>query len=244
LQDLRQEYLAWLNKKLTKEFVFLHIDGAYYKLRKDPKTKVGTLLVIGTTQDGQKETLYFTQGNESEFNVDEVFQNLIRRGLDPKKVKLVTTDGAKGPMASIRSMFPERLQRCTVHKTWNLLGMTPKALRGEFKAKLTRLWNQSSRSDAERFLKTLIGDYEQSNPTVIASLLADKDDLFRFFDFPESHRKTIRSTNLVERVIRETKRRVKAMDMIQDSDSHFKFLFASIREQNYRWEKRSHWRSK
>lgn len=243
LHDLRKDYLAWVNRKFTDEFVYLQIDGAYFKLRKDSNNKVGTLIVTGVTEAGKKEVLYFTQGNESEINVDEIFQNLIRRGLNPEKVRLITTDGAKGPIAAINNIFPKKLQRCVVHKSWNLLGHTPKALRGEFKAKLNRLWNQSSRVDAERFLASLVEEYKLSNPAAIKNLLADKDDLFRFFDFPESHRKTIRSTNLVERVIRETKRRVKAMDIIQDSDSHFKYLFGVIREQNHRWESRSFWRN-
>ena len=242
-KDLLKEYLQWINRPLTDTFCYLQADGVYVNVRKTSSRKQGTLLVSGITAKGQKEVLYFTLGNESRVNFDEVLQNLIRRGLQTEHVRMVTVDGAKGPISSVIDHFGKnKLQRCTVHKTRNILDVCPKNLKDELKAKLQRLWNQSSKLEAERYLEQLVDEYGATAKNSIDSLINDKDDLFRYFDFPEEHRKTIRNTNLIERVIYEVRRRTKVMNTIDTEKGCYGILMGIVREQNERWSKRSHWR--
>ena len=155
-KELLKEYIKWINRPITKEFQYIQVDAVYIKVRKGSTRRVGTLIVIGIASDGYKEVLHFTLGTESRKNFDEVIQNLIKRGLKTKSVKLVTTDGAKGPINSIVSHFGEEsLQRCTVHKTRNILEKCPSNLKEELKAKLGRLWNMPSLFEAEMFLEKL-----------------------------------------------------------------------------------------
>lgn len=200
-------------------------------------------MITGITESGEKEVLHFTLGNESERNFDEALQSLLGRGLDASSVRLVTLDGAKGPINSVRNIFgSDRVQRCTVHKTRNIIEKCPKVLKDEIKVKLERLWRQPSLTEAEKHLGKIVEEYKNLAPGAIECLSVDRDDLLRFFGFPESHRNSIRTTNLIERVIREVRRRVKVMDSLQNERGVFGIVMGVVREQNDRWEAKSHWR--
>jgi putative transposase len=242
-KDLIREYLKWSNRPIRRDFKYLQVDTVYIRVRKSSKRKVGTMMVIGIGEDGHKEVLHFTIGTESARHFDEVLQSLMRRGLNIKKVSLVTADGAKGPIKSIGDNFgPDKVQRCTVHKTENISEKCPTNLKDELKVKLHRLFDMSSRLEAERFLETLIAEYGTIAPRAIECLCEDKDDLFRYFSFPDEHRKTIRNTNLIERVIREVRRRTKVMDSLDNEYGCYGILMGTVREQNERWSNKSHWR--
>ncbi|MBN1292645.1 MAG: IS256 family transposase [Candidatus Latescibacteria bacterium] len=242
-KDLMKEYLKWSNRPICREFAYLQVDTVYIRVRKSSKRKVGTMIVVGIGDDGHKEVLHFTIGNESARHFDEVLQSLIRRGFAIDSVRLVTTDGAKGPIKSICDHFgPEVVQRCTVHKTENIIEKCPTNLREELKAKLQRLWNMPSRLDAEQYLDTLQAEYGAIAPRAIECLCEDREDLLRYFGFPDEHRKTIRNTNLIERVIREVRRRTKVMDSLDNEYGCYGILMGIVREQNERWSKRSHWK--
>lgn len=242
-KDLLKEYLCWINRPISRPFAYLQVDGVYVTIRKSSTRKAGTLKVIGITEDGHKEVLHFTLGTESEKHFDEVLQSLISRGLNVKRVKLVTADGARGPNNSIVShLGRDTFQRCVVHKTRNILAKCPKNIHDELKAKVGRLWNQSSRLNAEQYLERLRAEYEAIAPRALECLLEDKEDLLRFFGLPDRHWKIIRCTNLIERVIHEVRRRTKTMETI-DSEMCYAIVMGGVREHNERWSKRGHWRT-
>lgn len=242
-KELMDEYLRWANRRINGAFSYLQADGVGIKVRKYGKNKAGTLLITGITEEGRKEVLHFTLGTESRDNFDEILHDLARRGLDTKAVKLVTVDGAKGPISSIISVFGQaRLQRCTVHKMRNILEKAPRALRDELKAKIGRLFNQPSRVDAEKYLEALVNEYRMIAPQAVECLLEDIDDVLRFYEFPDAHRKSIRSTNIIERVINEVRRRTKVMhDCVDTVHGCYGIVMGVVREQNERWGNRSHW---
>jgi len=242
-KDLLKEYIRWINRPIREKYDYLLVDGVYVSIRKSSPKKAGTLMVVGITNKGQKEVLHFTLGTESERHFDEVLQSLIRRGLKTESVKLVIADGAKGPIKSIVNHFGrEKLQRCVVHKTRNILDKCPKNLYEELKAKLNRLWNQTSRFEAEQYLGRLTKEYGEVARRAIECLLEDRDDLLNYYGMPNSHWKTIRNTNLIERVIHEVRRRTKVMCTIDSDKGCYGILMGVVREQNERWGKRSHWR--
>jgi len=242
-KDLMKEYLSWINRPIKEKYKYLQADAVYSKVRKNSKKRIGTLILIGIREDGFKEVLHFTLGTESESNFDEALQSLIRRGLDIDAVELITLDGAKGPINSARSHFGKnRVQRCIIHKQKNILDKCPKNIKDELKAKLQRLWNMTTRLEAEKFLEVIKNEYWNIARNSIECLLVDKEDLFRYFDFDENHRKTIRNTNLIERVIRETRRRTKVMDTLDNEYGVYGILMGVIREQNERWTYKSHWK--
>lgn len=242
-KDLMKEYLKWSNRPIRREYAYIQVDTVYIRVRKSSKRKVGTMIVIGIGDDGHKEVLHFTIGTESARHFDEVLQSLIKRGLKTNSIRLVTTDGAKGPIKSIIDHFgPEVLQRCTVHKTENIMEKCPTNLRDELKAKLQRLFNMPSQLEAEQYMNNLRAEYEHIAARAIGCLWEDREELLRYFGFPDEHRKTIRNTNLIERVIREVRRRTKVMDSLDNEYGCYGILMGIVREQNERWSKRSHWK--
>lgn len=246
VSQLVKEYIEWINRPITRKFIYIQVDTVYISLRKWWYGRVGVMIAIGIDEEGHKEVLYFRIGTEKTIQSDKVFQNLIERGLDVNAVQLVTTDGAKGPIHSIMTLFgEEKLQRCTVHKTENVLKKCPKSLRLEVKAKLQRLWNCETYLEAEQYLETLHTEFSAKAPRAIQCLMEDKEYLFRYLSFPVCHRKTIRNTNLIERVIREVRRRTKVMDNVIDNEYSLYALMTGIfQEQNERWKLKSHWSSK
>jgi putative transposase len=242
-KDLLKEYIRWINRPIREQYSYLQVDGVYLTVRKSSPRKPGTLMVVGITHDGRKEVLHFTLGTESERHFDEVLQNLIKRGLKTEVVKLVIADGAKGPINSLVSHFGrEKLQRCTVHKMRNILDKCPKNLHEELKAKLNRLWNQTSRFEAEQYLSVIAEEYGKVARRSIDCLLEDREDLLRYYGMPSSHWKTVRNTNLIERVIHEVRRRTKVMCTIDSEKGCYGIVMGIVREQNERWNMRSHWR--
>lgn len=246
VRQLIQEYIEWINRPITQKFIYIQVDTVYISIRKWGHTRLGVMIAIGIDEKGHKEVLYFRIGTEKTIHSDDVFQNLIRRGLDVNEVQLVTTDGAKGPIHSIIALFgEEKLQRCTVHKTENILKKCPVNLRAELKAKLQRLWNSETRFEAEQYLEAIRKEYSAIAPKAVHCLMEDKEHLLRYLSFPPQHRKTIRNTNLIERVIREVRRRTKVMDDVIDNEySVYAIMTGIFQEQNERWNKKSHWSSK
>jgi transposase-like protein len=246
VKNLVEEYVEWINRPITRKFIYIQVDTVYVKVKKLSNTRLGIMIAIGIDESGYKEVLYFQIGTEKTIQSDKLFQNLIRRGLDVNAVKLVTTDGARGPINSIIALFgEEKLQRCVVHKTENILKKCPKNIKGEMKAKLQRLWDCETHLEAQQYIELLCKDYEAIAPKAIACLLSDKDYLFKYLSFPMEHRKAIRNTNLIERVIREVRRRTKVMDNVLDNEySVYALMTGIFQEQNERWNKKSHWSSK
>jgi transposase-like protein len=107
----------------------------------------------------------------------------------------------------------EKLAALCGSKTENILKKCSKK-KGEMKAKLQRLWDCETHLEAQQYIELLCKDYEAIAPKAIACLLSDKDYLFKYLSFPMEHRKAIRNTNLIERVIREVRRRTKVMDNV------------------------------
>jgi putative transposase len=242
-KDLLKEYLAWINRPIVGRYKYLQADGVHVTVRKSRGYKQCVMIVIGIREDGHKEVLYFTLGSESTRNFEEVLQNMVRRGLDLSTVELVTIDGARGPINAVERHFGrDRLQRCVVHKTRNVLDKAPKVLKDEIKAKLCRLWYQSSRLEAQEYARRLREEYQAMAPKAMDCLFEDMDDLLRFYELPEPHRKTISNTNLIERVMREVRRRVKVMDSIDGENGLYAITMGTIREQNERWSHKSHWK--
>lgn len=241
-RELMTEYMAWVNRPLKKTFDYLFIDALYIKARENGGVRAGTIVFVGMGSDGYKETLHFTLGSEKEVNFSEALQFMAKRGLNLKAIKSVIVDGAGGLLNSIIDNFGDyKIQRCTVHKMENILNCCPKNLRPELKAKLNRLWNQSSKIDARRFYKQICDEYSLIAEKAIECLTKDIDSLLKFYDFPESHWKAIRTTNIIERLNREIKRRTKPMGILDTKDGIFRIVMGVIREYQTTWDSRCHW---
>ena len=201
------EYTEWSKRSLAgKRYVYMWADGIHSNVRfnnNDGRTKDENrqclLVLMGATADGTKELIAVVDGHrESELSWKEVLLSLKARGL-VHAPELAIGDGALGFWKALEQVFPgTRVQRCTVHKTANVLNKLPKSIQPQAKRMLHDIWRAPTKEEAGKafdlFEKTFKGKYEEC----VTCLTKDRDVLLTFFDFPAENWCHIRTTNPIE----------------------------------------------
>jgi transposase-like protein len=193
------EYSQWSKRSLEgKEYVYVWADGIYFNIRLEEDRQC-MLVLMGATPEGKKELIAIHDGHrESEQSWKELLLDCKSRGLtvDPK---LATGDGALGFWKALAQVYPEtREQRCTVHKTANILDKLPKRLQSGAKEKLHDIWNADSRENANKAFDLFLETYQAKYPKAAECLAKDRDTLLAFYDFPAEHWIHLRTTNPIE----------------------------------------------
>ena len=201
------EYAEWSKRSLArKRYVYMWADGIHSNVRfnnNEGRTKDENrqclLVLMGATVDGTKELIAVIDGRrESELSWKEVLLSLKARGL-MHAPELAIGDGALGFWKALEQVFPgTRIQRCTVHKTANVLNSLPKSIQPQAKRMLHDIWKAGTKDAAEQafdlFVRTFEAKYEKS----VKCLKKDRDVLLTFFDFPAENWCHIRTTNPIE----------------------------------------------
>ena len=154
---------------------------------------------MGATADGTKELIAVVDGvREGELSWKEVLLSLKSRGLehDPE---LAIGDGALGFWKALREVFPDtREQRCTVHKTANVLNKLPKSIQPQAKRVLHDIWQAPARAEADKAFDLFLNTFEAKYPRAATCLEKDRTELLAFYDFPAENWCHIRTTNPIE----------------------------------------------
>jgi putative transposase len=195
----QEEHRQWSKRSLEgKEYVYVWADGLYTNVRLE-EDKVCMLVLMGATKEGKKELIAVASGyRESEESWTELLLDLKARGLviDPK---LAIGDGALGFWKALRKIYPAtREQRCTVHKTANVLDKLPKRLQVTAKAKLHDIWMAPTREEAIKAFDLFLATYGAKYPLACECLAKDREELLAFYDFPAEHWGHLRTTNPIE----------------------------------------------
>lgn len=193
------EYETWSKRDLTgKEYVYFWVDGIHFNIRLEEDRQC-ILVVMGATVDGKKELIAVWDGyRESEQNWTELLLDLKARGLVAMP-KLVTGDGALGFWAAVRKVYSGvKEQRCTVHKTANVLDKLPKGMQPKAKADLNEIWQAPTRAVANKAFDAFLAKYAAKYPKAAECLQKDREALLAFFDFPAEHWQHLRTTNPIE----------------------------------------------
>lgn len=237
-KHVKKELIRWLNRPITKDIAYLIIDGAYFKVRRKRVGTEAALCAVGITEDGQREYLGFIQGQrESREAWEFLLTHLVRRGLNPKKVLMVVSDGCPGILAAIRTIFPySDHQRCLFHKMGNLQAKCPKAEWPLIKAKLRKIYYAPNSLEAKAQAQMFIEEYREVYPALVKCLQKDFDACIAYMNHPPIRWKHIRTTNIIERSFKEVKRRVKVMEQFPTEESCIRILFTLLRAQNEIWE--------
>lgn len=194
-----KEFQGWKKRDLSgKEYVYVWADGVYIKSRLDGE-KTCLLVIIGVGTDGKKELLAIEPGiRESTQSWREVLLDLKFRGLT-KAPKLAICDGALGFQNAVDEIWGQlKIQRCWFHKTANILDKMPKCIQKKATEMIRDMHMADTRENAlkayDRFIETFEAKYEKA----VENLKKDKDDLFRFYDYPAEHWTHIRTSNPIE----------------------------------------------
>lgn len=213
---LQADWQAWQKRSLAgDDIVRLILDGTVVRVRLDRKaTALSVLVALGVRRDGQKVLLALkNMGGESEAAWRALLDDLVGRGLAMPELLII--DGAPGLEKALAALWPQvPIQRCTVHKHRNLLAHAPKKLYDEMTADYTDMIYAKTAKDVEDKRKAFLRKWRLKCPAVADSLEEAGDRLFTFLRFPPEQWRSIRTTNAIERLHEEFKRRIKTQCML------------------------------
>ncbi len=202
------DYTRWQRRDLTaRRYVYIWADGVYPQARMEPQAEC-MLVLIGATPEGKKELLGFQVGvRESAQSWRELLVDLKARGLAIAP-ELATGDGALGFWKALEEVSPTtRHQRCTVHKTANVLDKLPKSVQPAAKSDLREIWTAPDRATAEAAVATFADKYAAKYEKAVTCLVKDRDALLTFYDFPAEHWDHLRTSNPIESVFATVRHR-------------------------------------
>jgi putative transposase len=193
------------------------------------------LAAWGFKSEGRKVLLHLMAGSKEDAEtVTAFFQDMRARGLgDPL---LVVSDGAPGIIKAIETCFPRsERQRCLAHRMRNLAAKVPEDQWSEFKARATAVYQAPSRAIARELAEGLATDYEAELPSAVACFLDDFEACIAHLRMPVTHRRAIRTTNLLERLFVEERRRLKIIPNAFGEKPVLKLMFGAMIRAAERW---------
>jgi transposase-like protein len=233
---LEGEFEGWKKRPLKERYLYAFADGTYFTVIYDQAgCKMPILAVIGIDEEGKRGVLGFSVGErENQAAWEELLQNLKDRGV--AGVDLWITDGNQAMINAIDRKFPvSQRQRCVKHKMENVLGYVPEKQQDILKPELRAIFYQSSREKADQEAAAFIAKYEKTYPTAVDCLKRDLETCLTFYSFPEKHWKYIRTSNIIERLFNEVKKRSHKMAAaFRNEDSCTLLFYAVIRSLKFR----------
>jgi transposase-like protein len=215
-RKVKGDWDAWNTRPLADEpIIRLILDGTVVRVRLDKKaTSISLLVALGVRADGQKVLLAIkNMGGESEAAWRALLDDLVKRGL--KTPELVIVDGAPGLEKALAALWSDVLvQRCSVHKHRNLLAHAPERLHEEISNDYKDMIYAATKQEVEAKRKAFVRKWRLKCSAVADSLEEAGDKLFTFTRFPPSQWKSIRTSNAIERLHEEFKRRIKTQTVL------------------------------
>jgi len=224
-RSLDEQVEALRKAPIEEPIVYLFLDGTFLDARWARRVEnVAALVAYGVGASGHRQLLGVTIGPcESEDGWADLLQQLIGRGL--RGVQLVVADGHAGLAAAVRHQLPEaRFQRCVVHLERNAFAKAPRKLWKRLGRELRHLFEATSLVDARKRLAALKGGLGLQLPEAIAIIETNFSAATQYFAFPRAHWLRIRSTNGLERLHGEIKRRIRAVGAFPDRTSALRLV--------------------
>ena len=234
---LDPELAAWRTRPLAAAaYPYLAVDARYEHARVDGRVvTLGVLVVAGVRDDGRREILAVEEADtESEATCHELFNRLKERGL--RGVELVTSDDHRGLKAAVARHFQgASWQRCQAHFGRNLRGMVGAKHRGRLGEELRGVFAAATAAQARAAARACAQGWRTSHPQVAAKLEEDLEDCLACHAFPAAHRARIRTTNGLERLNQELKRRTRVVRIFPNRAAVERLVTALAMEQSEEW---------
>lgn len=234
----------WRKRSVKEErVVYLYLDAIALRVRIAKKVvSVPVLVALGVRPDGHKVVLDLELlASESTESWAGFVQGLLDRGL--KRPRLVIIDGHKGLRAAVEQSWPGiSVQRCTVHKLRNLERYVPRHALEEVRTDYHRIIQADSLKAAQAALAQFMGKWEKMAPKVAASLAEAGGELLTFYQFPKTQWKSLRTTNAIERLNGEFRRRVKTQGSLPNAQAAELLLFGLLISEQIRMRRIDGWR--
>jgi putative transposase len=225
---LTESVERWRERGLSGElFTYIFVDGVCFSMRIDGTVeKVPVLVAIGVTEQGHRSVLGLQAGDkESASNWRQFFKDLKRRGLDGSRIMLGIMDGLSGLESVFREEFPHaKIQRCQLHVARNVLAKVPKKLKKAIGDEIRSIFYASSRTNALGFFEQFKDRWEKELPSAVKCLQNSVQACLTYLNFPEEEWICLRTTNVIERLNKEFKRRTKPMEILAGESSCYNLL--------------------
>jgi transposase-like protein len=235
-QKLSQEFDAWRKRELSElKVVYLFLDGQYHAARQGHSEKEGVLSAYAILENGQPALLHLELGPQESYDAWLSFlQDMVGRGLT--EPLMVIFDGAPGLRKAIRRMWPHAYrQRCQVHRMRNVLSKLPRLMQGKMKKLVKQVFEAPSYEVALKRGRSLVARFKDRFPSAMECLEKDLEECVTYLRFPTEHHKRIRTTNRIERLQGEGRRRTKVIPRFPTERSCLSLLFATLITASRRW---------
>jgi putative transposase len=226
---------AFLSRPLEGRWPYLWLDATYLKVREGGRIVSRAVTVaVAVNEDGKREVLGIATGpSEAETFWTDFLRSLADRGL--RGVRLVVADDHKGLRAAARRVFDATLQRCRVHWMRNALAHAPAKRRAAVAAMLKTIFAQDTKAEAVAQWNTVADALREKQPKLSAMMDTSREDVLAYMDFPKEHWPQIASTNPLERINKEIKRRSDVVGIFPNDEAAIRLVGALMLETNDEW---------
>jgi putative transposase len=233
---LDAEVEAFRRRPLEGEYPYVWLDATYHKVREDGRVvSMATVVAIGVSADGERAVLGVDAGPSEDAAFWTGFlRSLVGRGL--RGVRLVISDAHEGIKAAVATVFTgASWQRCRVHFMRNLLATVPKAAREAVAAVVRTIFAQPDHASARAQLRRVVEGLRPRFPQAAELLEAAAEDVLAYLHFPKEHRTRLHSTNPLERLNKEIKRRSNVVGLFPNRVALLRLVGAVLSEQHDEW---------
>ena len=234
--SLDDQVAAFRTRRLDAEYPYLWLDARYEHVREGGRVvSMAVIVAYGVRADGVREVLGLDIGLSEDVALWRAFlQDLVARGV--RGVQLVVSDAHQGLKQAIREVFVgASWQRCRVHFVRNALARVPKSAQAMLAATVRTIFQQPDRPAARAQLAHVVATLADRFPTVVPLLVEAEEAILTSYDFPPEHWRQVDSTNPLERLNKELKRRSAVVGIFPNRDAVLRLLGAVLAEQNDEW---------
>jgi len=236
-QELDEAVAAFRNRPLEMAYPYLWLDALYLKVRQNHRiVSMAVVIAVGVRETGEREILAIDIGASEEKAFWKAFlRGLVQRGL--RGVELVISDAHEGLKAAVAAVLSGAAwQRCRVHLMRNVLGLVPRGDKSLVSVALRTIFSQPTQEAAKEQLAELVVGMTGRWSKATQVLEASEEDVLTYMTFPSEHWTRIYSTNPLERVIREVKRRTDVVGIFPDEDAVVRLVGSVLIEVNDEWQ--------
>lgn len=246
-EGLDTKVRKWKERKLKSRCVYLYLDAAWVKdIVGINASRICVLTAVGITEDGEKEILGFERAlRESESSWRGFLSRLVQRGLDPRLLRLVISDEHKGILPAISEVLGDvPYQLCWAHRVRNILKGAEKRDRHELVEGLRQIYRAAHKAAAKASFREWKSRWRGKYPQLVTNVEEDLGYLLSYYDCPELHWKYLRTTNPIERVFLELRRRRFGCGAFANRQSSERIVFGVFLWLNRLWKGKDIWQER
>lgn len=235
-QQIGEDFDAWRTRSLAAyDVLYLFVDGMHLKLHPARDEKQPVLIAYAILWDGKKVLLHLDVGDRESYEACLGFlRDMTERGL--RTPLLYASDDCPGLRKALKAVWPRSLvQKCQAHKLRNILSKLPRGVQGELKKQIAKVFQARDYEEGCRRGRALIAAYQDRYPQAMACLEKSLEECLTCLKLPVSHRRRVRTTNTLERLIEEARRRTKVISTIPDERAGLSLVHAVLVDVSKRW---------